>query len=287
MAPHPALSNPEPTPVELQRLGRLGDGARKENSGLVASNQTPGLYWALNDSGNAPRIYPVTVEGALWGAHAKRARPGVFLGEAMNVDWEDLALDPETNQLVVADVGNNWSSRESLTLYWIQEPDPNASVVTPTREVHVYYPDQTAYPAPNDDRNYDCEAVFIAAGKLHLLTKHRSDRATKLYRLDESAPDAERCALTLVQRIDLDEQVTGATYDPARQRLAVITYDSLWEFQCDPHEARLLDTPIRWSPYKGPKQVEAIARAQDGGWIVTDELTARLFHIPAWPGERR
>ena len=271
---------PSPAPVVPEQIGKIGKGAGSENSGFIQSVRTPGLFWGLNDSGNPPRIYPLTEKGELWPSHTNRRRPGVFVGEAMNVDWEDMAVDPETQSLIIADVGNNWSSRESLTLYWVDEPDPGATLVIPTRKQNVYFPDQAAYPAPNDDRNYDCEAVFFAFGKVHLLTKHRSDRATKLYRLDEPETPMSRQPLTLVQRFDIGEQVTGAAFHLQSTTLGLITYDSLWVFDCDPQQPRLLDTPIRWSPYKGPRQVEAIAATSSGGWLITDELSGRIFRLP-------
>lgn len=271
---------PSQTPVTPERIGKLEKTAGSENSGLVQSARTPGLYWGLNDSGNPPRIYPLTEKGTLWSSHANRRRPGVFVGEAMNVDWEDMAVDPESQSLIIADVGNNWSSRESLTLYWVKEPDPNATLVIPTLKRSVYFPDQTAYPAPNNDRNFDCEAVFFAFGKVHLLTKHRSDRATKLYRLDEPDTPSAREPLTLVQRFDIGEQVTGAAFHSGSSTLGLITYDSLWEFDCAPNQPRLLNNPKRWSPYRGPRQVEAIATDVSGGWLITDELSGRLFRMP-------
>lgn len=270
---------PSPAPVALEQIGKIGKEAGSENSGFIQSARTPGLFWGLNDSGNSPRIYPLTEKGDLWPSHANRRRPGVFVGESMNVDWEDMAIDPETQSLIIADVGNNWSSRESLTLYWVDEPEPGATLVIPTRKRNVYFPDQTAYPAPNDDRNYDCEAVFFAFGKVHLLTKHRSDRATKLYRLDEPETPMSRQPLTLVQRFDIGEQVTGAAFQSQSATLGLITYDSLWVFDCDPKRPRLLDTPVRWSPFKGPRQVEAIAATSSGAWLITDELSGRIFRL--------
>ncbi len=54
-----------PEPLVLTKAGELGPGAKKENSGLVQSRTTPGLFWALNDSGDEPRIYPVRADGSL------------------------------------------------------------------------------------------------------------------------------------------------------------------------------------------------------------------------------
>ena len=104
--------------------------------------------------------------------------------------------------LYVADVGNNGNARRDLGVYVVNEPDPLAIPrMRALTYLPVRYPDQDDY--PGDVWHFDCEAVFVADGVLHFLTKHRQSRqigegapGTKLYRLDTHHTDAEN-VLTL------------------------------------------------------------------------------------------
>ena len=117
----------------------------------------------------------------------------------------------------------------------MNEPDPLAIPrMRALRYLPVRYPDQSAH--PGDVWHFDCEAVFVADGKLHFLTKHRQSRrireaapGTKLYRLDTQHTDREN-TLTLIGRRDDVSQVTGADLSADGTRLAVATYTTLWIF---------------------------------------------------------
>src|SRR5687767_4556689 len=94
----PALALGQAEPAEPKfRAGKIEPKAISESSGLVASRRHDGVFWTVNDSGNAPVLYAITREGK---AIAE------FPVDAKNVDWEDLAID-DAGHLYVADVGNN------------------------------------------------------------------------------------------------------------------------------------------------------------------------------------
>src|SRR4051812_622430 len=54
-APAPNRATCKYTPTH--RVSQIRDGAIREASGLVASQQFPGVFWTLNDSGNAPMLF--------------------------------------------------------------------------------------------------------------------------------------------------------------------------------------------------------------------------------------
>jgi len=156
---------------------------------------------------------------------AKGYAQGVALAGATNVDWEALAGDDEGN-LIVGDVGNNVSRRKELAFYLCAEPAPDAASV-PVRKVTFAWPDQTAFPDP--ELAHDCEAMFLLRGKLYLLTKHRRDTLTDLWRADIPAT-GDRATLTKLARFDIGGMVTDACLSPDRTRLAVLTYRNVWVF---------------------------------------------------------
>ena len=224
----------------LEVIGRLSHDALGEVSGIVKSERgdTPSpFYWVHNDSGDEARLFAIDAEGtplkpaflpvsvADWPGHA--------IDGASHFDWEHIAL--ADGMLFIADVGNNGNARRDLGVYFVNEPNPLAIPrMRALSYVPVRYPDQQDH--PGDVWHFDCEAVFVADGDLHFLTKHRQSRqirqaapGTKLYRLDTYHTDAEN-DLTLVGRRDDISQVTGADVSPDGSRLAVSTYTALWIF---------------------------------------------------------
>ena len=132
-------------------------------------------------------------------------------------------------------MGNNGNARRDLGVYELAEPNPFA--VRQTRVVRflpLRYPDQKKYPAEN--WHFDCEALFVAQGKLHFLTKHRKtgeivgwEPGTKLYRLDTDSTTQENVLTLVGHRPDL-EMPTAADMSPDGSRLAVLSYAAIWIF---------------------------------------------------------
>ena len=196
----------------LQPEGKIDPALVSECSGLVQSLRYDGIFWALGDSGNAAAIAPVTADG--------RLAPGwsgpVRIEGYKNYDWEDLALDGKGN-LIIADVGNNRGRRKQLMLHFVREPRPGTTSARPTRTLRVHYEDQR-----EASPDYDCEAVFCAGGKIYLLTKHRSDKRTRLYRL-EGESGKQSNPLHLVDSFEIGGTVTAADVWPDWELAAVLT----------------------------------------------------------------
>ncbi|WP_146401894.1 hypothetical protein [Pseudobythopirellula maris] len=264
------------TPPAYQRLiGSLGEGPARENSGIVRSRTTPDLFWMQNDSGDEPRVYPVRRDGSVHRSERYADTPGVHIGGAINVDWEDIAVMHDGG-LVVADVGNNRNDRRDLVLYFVDEPSPFAGRTTFRKKVFVRYPDQPAIPAPSDDFNYDCEAVFALGESLYMVTKHRSDTAAKVYRLDDFREGMVH-ELEPLQRIELGGQAVGADALPDGSRVVLTTYDTLWLFDSTDHDHPLA-RPIGRLPIVGD-QVEAVCFDGPNTILFADEATAQLYEV--------
>ena len=262
--------------IELKSVGKLNLKLVPECSALWVSPSQPGVFWTLADSGAKSAITPIRADGTLvpvaksfWGA--------VTLKGATNVDWEAITGDASGN-MVVGDVGNNVSRRKELAFYLFKEPKPGVTEVTEVRKVTFAWPDQTAFPDP--ELAHDCEAMFLLRGKLYLLTKHRRDTLTDLWRAD-IPPVGDRATLTKLARFDIGGMVTDACVSPDQKRLAILTYRNVWVFDVplvgeDFFRAPALHAPI--SPPTLSWQVEACSWVDNGHLFLGSEQ-GDLFRI--------
>lgn len=202
--------------------GHFTDRAIAESSGFVKSRQFENVFWTHNDSNDLPRIFATTDRGELIRQ--------VTIAGAQNVDWEDITTDDAGN-LYIGDIGNNDNNRRDLTVYVIKEPDPRQAnnTVSITKRIHFQYPDQTLFPDPQN-LSFDSEALFWADGHLYLLTKHRSDRRTALYRF-ESLEGEQTQTLTRLGDFEVDGMVTGADASPDGSKLLVLCYEYIYLFE--------------------------------------------------------
>ncbi len=268
---------PERPLAALTHLATLGEGPGAECSGIVGSRQNAGLYWSINDSGNAPRVYPIHINSDGEVDAETLTSTGVLLQTATNVDWEDITVDAD-GRLIVCDVGNNLNARRDLVLYIIDEPEPTAETAAIAQRIHVRYPDQTAFPSPQDNMNFDCEAVFTIGNTVHLLSKNRSDSLTSLYRLDDADPDVEN-VLTYVGTFDSLGSVTGADASADGLRLVVITYTSIWLFERDDLDTPFFEGRISWTPYFA-LQTESVCFVGDDTLLLVDEKLGMIYELP-------
>ena len=222
LRPGLATSAPQPA-AALVACGRLDAPVLDECSGIVASRRYAGVFWVHNDSGDRARFFAVDGGGGLLAV--------VVVDGARNVDWEDIAVD-DSGHVYLGDVGNNLNERRDLVVYVVDEPDPRSSPgplhVPVQRRLPFRFPDQEAYP-DSARFNFDCEGLCWSAGWLYLLTKHRSDTATTLYRLDPGRA-GEQAAVRLGTR-GLGSPVTSADASPDGRLLAVLTYRHVFLFE--------------------------------------------------------
>ncbi len=190
-----------------------------ESSGLVVSRQHRGVLWTHNDSGGAPELFAIRLDGSLVGR--------IPIEGASNIDWEDLAIDDQ-GHLYVGDIGNNSSRRQDLSVLVIEEPDPESSEpVRPLRRWSYRFPDQP-WPPDGAEANFDAEGLFWARGRLYLISKRRDDTLTVLYRFPEGDGGAE---LERISSFDVGGMTTAADVTPDGRYLAVLTYHSIVVFE--------------------------------------------------------
>lgn len=264
----------------LHPIARLGPGAGKEISGIVRSRRDPTVFWTLNDSGDDPKVYPIRSDGLVIPSEREFNNPGVLVGQAINVDWEGIALDA-SGRLIVADFGNNTNARRDLAIYFLQEPEPDAARTSVDLRVPFEYPDQDAWPSGPDRFNYDAEGIFTVGEEVYILTKHRSDTMTTLYRLDHREPQ-ERRSLTMLGRFDVRGRVTAADASDDGRTLAVLTYDRLWLFERDSLTTPFFEARSSSRSYvlhNGESDSESICFETDDILLIADEARGELYRV--------
>jgi len=174
----PADTPRQPSPAKYKDAvpcGRITSSELTEISGLGVSRKNPGLLWAITDSGNPPEVYGLSTKGVLLKTYK--------VDEATNWDWEDLAGFRYRGEdfLVIADVGDNWSTRPFNTLYCVKEPLPDSQsngVLQLEWKMKFIY----------ENGPLDCEAVAVDAAnqRIYLLSKRSTEPV--LYELPLDMP---------------------------------------------------------------------------------------------------
>ena len=267
---------PDKEPVVLEPYGTIQFDQINECSGFVKSKNLPEIFWMHNDSGDKARIFAVKKDGNIVKAQkAGGGYDGITITLAKNQDWEDITADDEGN-LIIADSGNNRNLRQNLAIYFVKEPNPNEkSIARAYKKIPFHYTDQDSFPPTN--MNFDSEAIFWANGKLHLLSKHRSDSLTKLYRFD-TLDENKSNPLTPLSSFDIRGLVTAADVSPDGKKLVVLTYSGVWLFETKGRSENYFKGRISWLPIVA-KQCEGICF--DGETILISNEQGELFELTA------
>jgi len=261
----------------LKQVGETVHPPIDETSGIVRSRWQENVWWVHNDSGDAPRLFAIdstgTVHVAPWHAgdyvagtgadsSGKPPWPGVQLGAAAHIDYEDIAVEDST--LYLGDIGNNGNARRDLGIYVLREPFRYDRRTRPVKHLPIAYPDQKAFPA--QEWHFDAEALFVDDGTLYVMTKHRTGQqidtvepGTKLYRLDTEHPHRVN-TLTTVDRHGTIPPPTAAALGPDGDRLAVLCFSGVWIYPRPEEGDQWLSTDprrIRLSAER-TKQAEAV-----------------------------
>jgi hypothetical protein len=245
------------------QLGALGAADLDELSGLAVSPRTPGVLWAVEDSGNDAAVFALDATGA------EVARLDV---DARNIDWEDVSSGAD-GALYVGDIGDNLRVRDAVTVYVVETPDDPAAAPVPLRAsaVTVRYPDGP----------HDAEALFAdpVDGSLYVVTKALDQRTTTLeresivFRIDPDAGedvDAQEVARLQLGALQL---VTAADLSSDGTTIALRTYTSILLWSRRPGEsvadAFAREPCVRPGP---PDRIgESLAFLADGSLVTSSE----------------
>ncbi|MBS3741599.1 MAG: hypothetical protein KGY75_06175 [Candidatus Cloacimonetes bacterium] len=264
---------PQKEAVTLEPYATFNSDMINESSGIIKSRSKENLFWTHNDSGDDARIFPVNRQGELLVPEWADEYPGFMIADAVNIDWEDIAIDNNGN-LIIGACGNNGNARKDLALYLVKEPNPaNALASRYFKKITFFYPEQDSFPPKKN--NFDCEAVFTKDDKIYLLTKNRANDNTTLYRFDSMSQD-QRNPLTKLGKFRTMGDVTAADCSPDGKKLAILTYNNIWLFQVDNGDD-FFHGKISWLPIKA-KQCEAICFDKNKLLITNEQM--ELFEVP-------
>jgi len=279
-----------PQPVSITRTGWLTSNNLNEASGMQASYSRDGDFFVHNDDGE-PVIYAIDSTGADVGS--------VIIVPAQNKDWEDITSIPvdDGRWLVVGDIGDNWSKRKSIKLYFIDEPQTGKNDRYAGRQELKHWISLT-YP----DGPRDCESMAYDPVNKQILFLSKRDKPPHLYAIDlVTALSENHAELTLLGtissfrpptiadrakwggRTDWISQPTGFDISADGSEAVVITYRSLYRYRRQPDEDWL--TAMQRKPEEvigfSAVQNEAIAYSVDGKeiYVTTEKRPAPIHRV--------
>ena len=140
-------------------LGKLESEDLPETSGLAAFSTEPNLLFAVNDSGNPPGIYALTLDGKEAG-HWPIDYPDTH-------DFEDLAAFALNGKsyLLVADTGDNLHWRPRLNILVFDAPDAETEGGT------LKLAWQFSFNFPEGYRDVESVAVDVGSNSIFLISK--------------------------------------------------------------------------------------------------------------------
>lgn len=250
--------------------GYLDHPSLRECSGIVASRRHPGVFWAHNDSGNAPELFAVSADGTCIRAYKV---------SAPNIDWESIAIDGK-GRLYLGDIGNNLGMIPIRAVHVLDEPDPATTPEGPLRSTATHY-----YRFADGDA-FDSEALVVDGERIVLIEKSPDGRPARLFAIPLDAPaslmhpTSPRPCGALA---DFTEPVTGADLTPDGRLLVACSYRVARAYERGDGEWR----PAGTFRYPRATSVEAACWVRND-WLLAGEDRA-LFRVPeaAWRKESR
>jgi hypothetical protein len=250
----------------------LHDSRIDEASGIGRGIRSPGVYYVQNDSGDSARFFAVD-------AKTGRTRAVFTVPGAVNHDWEDLAVAPDsrgTPSVWLADIGDNTASRSEVDLYRVDEP--RVDMTRDGASEQTGRPDEWRLRYPSGP--VDAESVAVTpGGRAYVVTKVASGDST-VYEVP-ARPDATR--VQTMRRIGtirlhshgglvpatLQRLATGAAISADGSMFVVRTYTDayLWRVSGGDLAAALRHRPRR-VPLPLQQQGEGVCIA--GHWLVLD-----------------
>ncbi len=261
------------------QTGKFASRRVRESSGVAVSRAHPDVLWTHNDSGDGPYLYATDLGG--------RDRGFLLVSGAAATDWEDMALGPCPTRagscVYLADTGDNFETRASVTVYAIPEPDPPTAPGDTLRTTAAPAVLQFRY----SDGAHDVEAIYVSPrdSALYLVSKGRSG-SIGVYRVARTEWNGAAGSIIKAVRLQIldirpnaraGRWVTGAAIRPDGRLVAIRTYGEIYLFY--PGVGGRL-TPARPHPCKiggldEPGGGEAIDFLDDSALVVTSEALRR------------
>lgn len=243
--------------------GLLLDLRVREASGVLGGRRNPGILWVHNDSGGNPEIFAITEAG--------QARGKFTLDGADFKDWEDIAAGPGPesgqNYLYLGDIGDNGTSRSTIKVYRVAEPQAGTATTAKT----LQGVERFTFEYPDHAHNAETLLVDPRTGDLFVVVK-ASDGVTPVFRAAaplqaDQTTTLEQVALLQFDGPDSDSRLTTAgDISPSGDEIAIRTYHTafVWRRLPGASVADALTTEPCPIPLADEGQGEALGYRADG-----------------------
>lgn len=225
--------------------------------------------YTLNDSGNPNKIYEInTATGNIIKTYETNLS---------NMDWEAIAFDKDT--LYIGDFGNNSGNRKNLSISKLILKD-SISYTTFTT-LPFEYAHQKEFSNRPLQHNFDCEAMIVRQGKIHLFSKEWQSKKTSHYILEASRFNKQ--SLTKTEELDMHYLVTDACF--FENKVYLIGYTKMGKvfltiLKCDENLniTTAHYTKIKLGSVLNLGQVEGIAVNSNGIYISSEGFHTFIFN---------
>ena len=252
-----------------RKIASLKELAVKESSGLVASRQTPGMYWTHNDSGDGPFLYAFNERGksrGVWRLNGVKAR-----------DWEAIAAGPgpdaKRTYLYIGDIGDNGERRSAIIIYRVPEPIPQAGDEQSTRRKPLFTEAFDTIRLRYPDGSHDAEALLVhpKTGTVYLVTKQVFGNPHVYEAAVPSAVTGDTLSLRHIGELEIPSMfggiITDGAISPDGTRIVLCDYLRGYELVLKSSSAAfstIWKQPIATIDLGSRKQGEAITYRLDG-----------------------
>jgi hypothetical protein len=233
-------------------------------------NEASGIEWMdgntylmHNDGGNANEIFVVD-------SNCQIIRT-ITVVNMPNIDWEDLTLS-NNGTLFIGDIGNNNNTRKDLRIGIIEYSDWFNQDTVEASFIHFSYASQSAFPPPNAQKIYDCEAMVWHNDSLFLFSKNWTQPYTgftHLYGMPAASGTYAVRALDSFKTgsISVTSFITSA--DALGDQFALLSSSDVWIFDFD-NALRFNGSPTNRS-LNDFSQKEALCYQSPTRLAITDE----------------
>jgi hypothetical protein len=243
----------------------IRDPRIKESSGVVASRRYADVFWTHNDGGGPKTqvLYAIDREG---NTRASFPVTGVTLH-----DWEDIAIDG-AGHLYIADIGNNDSKRDTLAVYVIDEPNPQAGAgpISLKRAWKLTFPQ-----AP-----FDCESLFVWKDYGYVVSKVFDNAHAQIFRFPLKETNRP-LTLELVATTKIESPVTGADISADGTLLGLVAKNGAYVFRIDGDVARVNNANPHHTKLKD-EHIEGCCFVPEGLLVTSERRMIFLFTDPAF-----
>jgi hypothetical protein len=252
----------------VRLLARISDLHIKESSGVIASRRYADVFWTHNDGGGPKKqvLYAIDLAG--------NTRAFFSVIDVTLQDWEDLAID-DTGHLYIGDIGNNDAKRDMLTVYEIDEPNPQAGTgsIAPKRAWKLKFPG-----AP-----FDCESLFVWKDHGYVVSKVFDKARAQIFRFPLEETN-EPLTLELVATTKIESPVTGADISADGTLLGLVAKNGAYVFRIDGDLTRVTKANPHHTKLEN-EHIEGCCFVPEGLLATSERRMIFLFTDPAFRGQ--